>query len=53
MYFEKQQQYFDYKISYYQNIVLLHYLFIAILLVKITRVTQAVESFKVVYYVYN
>jgi hypothetical protein len=39
--FEKQQQYFDKKILLYQNIAIVLYLFMAILLVKIDRLTRA------------
>jgi hypothetical protein len=42
--FEKKKQYFDQKILLYQYIAISLYLFIAILLVKIARLTRAREN---------
>ncbi len=42
--FEKQRQYFDKKLSFYRNIALSQYRFIAILLVKTARVTRTLRK---------
>jgi hypothetical protein len=48
-----QQQYLDKKILLYQNIALLLYLFIAILLGKITHLTKAYQKLTLTRQIYK